>query len=110
MVAFLFCVTMTVAIVLQIIWPLWPYYALGCLIGNCFFHVFAIEDEREEPRKANMNGLELIVKLRGDSRFKRLPVYALTADSEVNQDGRSKLFIGILLKPITYNNLVSAIA
>ena len=52
MVAFLFCVTMAVAIVLQIIWPLWPYYALGCLIGNCFFHVFAIEDEREELRHA----------------------------------------------------------
>ena len=52
MVAFLFCFTMTVAIVLQIIWPLWPYYALGCLIGNCFFHVFAIEDEREELRRA----------------------------------------------------------
>ena len=51
-VAFLFCVTMAVAIVLQIIWPLWPYYALGCLVGNCFFHVFAIEDEREELRKA----------------------------------------------------------
>ena len=52
MVAFLFCVTMAVAIVLQILWPLWPYYALGCLIGNCFFHVFAIEDEREELRQA----------------------------------------------------------
>ena len=52
MVAFLFCVTMAVAIVLQIIWPLWPYYALGCLIGNCFFHVFAIEDERDELRHA----------------------------------------------------------
>ena len=51
-VAFLFCFTMAVAIVLQILWPLWPYYALGCLIGNCFFHVFAIEDERDELRKA----------------------------------------------------------
>jgi len=52
MVAFVFCVTMAVAIVLQIIWPLWPYYALGCLVGTCFFHVFAIEDEREELRRA----------------------------------------------------------
>ena len=52
MVAFLFCFTMAVAIVLQIVWPLWPYYALGCLIGNCFFNVFAIEDEREELRHA----------------------------------------------------------
>ena len=48
MVVFLFCLTMAVAIVFQIIWPLWPYYALGCLIGSCFFHVFVIEDERAE--------------------------------------------------------------
>ncbi len=52
MVVFLFCLTMAVAIVFQIIWPLWPYYALGLLIGNCFFHVFVIEDERAELRQA----------------------------------------------------------
>ena len=40
------------AIVLQIVWPLWPYYALGCLIGCCFFHVFVVEDERAELRRA----------------------------------------------------------
>ena len=50
-VVFLFCLTMAVAIVFQIVWPLWPYYALGCLIGNCFFHVFVIEDERAELRQ-----------------------------------------------------------
>ena len=52
MVAFLFCATMTVAIVLHITWTLWPYYTLGCLIGNCFFHIFAIEEERDELRQA----------------------------------------------------------
>ena len=52
MVVFLFSLTMAVAIVLQILWPLWPYYALGCLIGNCFFHIFVIEDERNELRRA----------------------------------------------------------
>ena len=52
MVAFLYCFTMAVAIVMQIVWPLWPYYALGCLIGNCFFHIYAIEDERDELRNA----------------------------------------------------------
>ena len=51
-VVILFCLTMAVAIVMQIVWPLWPYYALGCLIGNCFFHVFVIEDERAEFRQA----------------------------------------------------------
>ena len=52
LVVFLFCLTMAVAIVFQIFWPLWPYYALGCLVGNCFFHVFVIEDERAELRRA----------------------------------------------------------
>ena len=49
---FVFCLTMAVAIVFQVVWPLWPYYALGCLIGNCFLHVFVIEDEREDLRRA----------------------------------------------------------
>ena len=51
-VVFLFCLTMAVAIVLQIFWPLWPFYALGCLVGNCFLHVFLIEDIRAELRQA----------------------------------------------------------
>ncbi len=52
LVIFLFCISMVVAIVFQVIWPLWPYYALGCLIGNCFLHIFVIEDERDELRQA----------------------------------------------------------
>ena len=56
----------------------------------------------------NMNGLELIGKLREDSRFARLPVFAVTADAEVGHDSRSALFTGVLLKPITYDKLVEA--
>jgi signal transduction histidine kinase len=48
----LFCLTMAAAVVFQILWPLWPFYALGCLIGNCFIHVFLIEDERAELRQS----------------------------------------------------------
>ena len=51
-VVFLSCLAMAVAIVLQIIWPLWPYYALGCLVSNCFFHIFVIEDERAKLQQA----------------------------------------------------------
>ena len=58
----------------------------------------------------NMNGLELIEKLRSDSRFKNLPVFAVTADTEANSDDRSKLFTSILLKPLTYGKLVEAFA
>ena len=52
MMVFMFVCTITAAIVFQIVWPLTPFTALGCLIGNCFFHVFVIEDERDELRRA----------------------------------------------------------
>ena len=58
----------------------------------------------------NMNGLELIAKLRADSRFRRLPVYVLTADTEVRGDERTNLFTGILFKPVTYNKLMDVFA
>ena len=54
----------------------------------------------------NMNGLEFIAKLRDDSNFTNLPVFAVTADTEYSSDDRSGLFTGILLKPITYGKLV----
>ena len=58
----------------------------------------------------NMNGLEFIEKLRSDSRFKCLPVIALTADTECHNDERTRLFTGILLKPLTYDKLMDVFA
>ena len=58
----------------------------------------------------NMNGLEFIEKLRADSRFSRIPVFAVTADTESRTDPRSGLFTGILLKPLTYDKLVEVFA
>ena len=52
MVVFLFCLTMMAAIMMQIAWPLWPYYAIGCILGTCFLHIFLVEDERSEMRRA----------------------------------------------------------
>ena len=51
---FLFCLVMSVAIVLQVIWPLTPFTALGCLIGNCFLHVFVITDEKTARHMAEL--------------------------------------------------------
>jgi len=56
----------------------------------------------------NMNGIEFIEKLRADSRFSRLPVFAVTADAEFRRDARNRLFTGILLKPLTYAKIVEA--
>jgi CheY-like chemotaxis protein len=58
----------------------------------------------------NMNGPELVEKLRADSRFNKLPVFALTADTEFHRDARTALFTGILFKPLTYNKLVETLA
>ncbi len=54
MMVFLFCLTMAVAMVFQVVWPLTPFTALGCLIGNCFFHVFVIQDEQAAKHMAEL--------------------------------------------------------
>ena len=56
MVVFVFCLTMVMAIMLQIKWPRWPFYALGCLIGNCFVHIFLVESIRSELRQTVIEG------------------------------------------------------
>ena len=58
----------------------------------------------------NVNGLEFVERLRADPRFARLPVVAVTADTEYRNDDRSKLFTGVLLKPLTYAKLVAVLA
>ena len=58
----------------------------------------------------DMNGLEFIEKLRADSRFRDLPVFAVTADTECHGDHRADLFTGILHKPITFDKLVGVFA
>ena len=58
----------------------------------------------------NMNGAEFVERLRADSRIRRLPVFAVTADTEFHGDARHKLFTGILLKPLTYAKLVETFA
>ena len=58
----------------------------------------------------NMNGLEFIESLRADSRFRNMPVFAVTADTEAHRDARSRLFNGILLKPVTFGKLAGVFA
>ena len=41
-------ITMAIFIVLQAIYPLIPFYAIGCLIGNCLVHSFIEVDEKIE--------------------------------------------------------------
>ncbi len=48
-----------------------------------------------------MDGKELVGKIRADSRFTSLPVYAVTADIEEQKAFAEHGFTGILLKPVT---------
>ena len=54
MMVFMCCITMAAALLLQIIWPLTPFTALGCLVCNCFFHVFVIADEQTAKHTAEL--------------------------------------------------------
>ena len=46
-----FGILMTGAIVLQVYFPLHPFYAVGCLLGTCLIHPFVLGDEKEEHRR-----------------------------------------------------------
>ena len=41
-------VGMAIFIVLQTLYPLLPFYAVGCLVSTCLIHVFVEGDERQE--------------------------------------------------------------
>jgi signal transduction histidine kinase/FixJ family two-component response regulator len=56
------------------------------------------------------NGPEFAEKLRGDARFRGLPVFAVTADTDARHDARAGLFSGILVKPLSYGKLLKALA
>ena len=58
----------------------------------------------------NMNGIEFIKKLRADSRFSKLPVLLVTADTEFQRVSEASLFSGILLKPVTHDKLMKVFA
>lgn len=57
----------------------------------------------------NMNGFELVEKLRGDDRFADLPVYAVTGDTESCHDTRAEMFTDVLFKPLTYDRLMEVL-
>ena len=47
----LFGLAMVVFLGFQVFFPLWPFYAMGCMIGITLLHSFVLEDEMEEYRR-----------------------------------------------------------
>ena len=54
MMVFQCCVTLAAAMILQIVVPLTPFTALGCLLCNCFLHVFVIQDDQTARHMAKL--------------------------------------------------------
>ena len=55
----LFSLIMVICIVLQIFYPLMPFYAIGYMLGTCLLHTFVLEDEKDVRREQ----LESILKV-----------------------------------------------
>lgn len=54
----LFGVAMTAFILVQVFYPLLPFYAMGYMLGTCVLHSFVVEDEKDDYRKALSHALE----------------------------------------------------
>ena len=46
-----FGLAMIAAVVMQMFFPLLPFYSVGYLLGSCVLHTFVVEDEKEEHRE-----------------------------------------------------------
>ena len=95
MMAFMSCIAMTAAMVLQVVWPLTPFTALGCLVGNCFFHVFVVQDEQAAKHAAELE--QALCRARAAEKARsmffsivshdiRTPLNAILGYSELLQD------------------------
>ena len=96
MMVLLSCLTIAAAIVLQIIWPLTPFTSLGCLVCNCFLHVFVIQDEQSAKHLAELE--RALQRARAAEKARsmffsivshdiRTPLNAILGYSELLQDG-----------------------
>ena len=53
------CIIMMLFIFLQALYPMMPFYSIGCMLGTCMLHTFVLEDEKEARREQ----LESILKV-----------------------------------------------
>ena len=46
-----FGLAMMIFIIIQVFFPLYPFYAMGYMLGTCLLHTYVVEDEKEEYRE-----------------------------------------------------------
>ncbi len=61
-----FGIIVSIMVVLQVIYPLQPFYAVGLLLGTCIIHTFVIRD-MEEQRKSELNEIRVREKLKEEA-------------------------------------------
>ena len=43
-------ITVALIVIIQVIFPLQPFYAIGCLLGTCIIHTFVVGDMQDDRR------------------------------------------------------------
>ncbi len=111
MMIFICCVTMAAALVLQIIWPLTPFTSLGCLVSNCFLHIYVITDEQTAKHMAQLeNALE-----RARAAEKARSLFFSTVSHDIRTPlnaiiGYSELLLGGIPDELERSRALSAIS
>ena len=68
-------VVSTVFIVLQTLYPLLPFYAIGCILSTCLIHQFVLEEDKKELRRKLMASLDRETERRKEAESARKIAY-----------------------------------
>ena len=49
----------TVFIALQALYPMLPFYSIGCLISTCIIHTYVVQDEKTEHQRSLVNAKQI---------------------------------------------------
>ena len=93
---FLCGIAMSVSMIMQVVWPLTPFMSLGCLLVNCFFQVFVVQDEWSAKHASELE--EALERARAAEKARsmffsivshdiRTPLNAIIGYSELLQKG-----------------------
>lgn len=117
---FLFSISMLAANFFQILYPLLPIYAMGCLIGSCILHIYVVEDEQAELRallqeekeiaeKANLAKTSFLSRMSHDIRTPLNGIIGLLEISDKHRDDTELLASNRAKARVAADHLLSLI-